>query len=329
MTMRRLGKKGPEVMPLGLGCWAMVGAYGEVNEAQSIATIHRALEIGYTMLDTADVYGIGENEKLIQRATKDRRDKAFIATKVGAVLDAPKFFTEFDGSAAYIRKACEASLKRLGTDHIDLYHLHRTDPETPIEETAGAMGELVKEGKVRFIGLSEATPDEMRRAHGVHPLTSLQTEYSLFSREPEGELLDTVAELGLTFIPFAPLGRGVLTGRVKSADDLGPDDRRTAFPRFSADNLERNRPLVEALEALASDKGCTAAQLALAWLLHQGDNIIPIPGAEKVEYVELNMAAADTALDASDLQRLSDAVPVGAAAGSRSPVGGLGPTDDA
>ena len=329
MRLRRLGRDGPEIMPLGLGCWAMVGAYGEVSEAQSITAIHRALEIGNTMLDTADVYGNGENEALVGRATHDRRESAFIATKVGAVLEAPKFFTEFDGSPAYIRRACEDSLRRLGTDRIDLYLLHRVDPATPIEETVGAMGNLVAAGKVRFVGVSEASPDEMRRAHGTYPLTALQTEYSLFSRDPEGEILDTVRELGLAFIPYAPLGRGVLTGRVKSDGDIGPDDRRRAFPRFDADNLNRNRPLVEAVEALAAEKGCTLAQLSLAWLLHQGDDIIPIPGAEKVEYVELNMAAADIVLDDTDLGRLADAVPVGAAAGSRMPLGGLGPPSEA
>ncbi len=328
MKTRRLGKDGPEVSALGLGCWTMIGAYGEAPEAQSIASIHRALEIGYTMLDTADCYGNGENEELVGRAIRDRRDKAFIATKVGAVMNTPNFFTEFDGSPAYIHQACEDSLRRLGTDHIDLYHLHRIDPATPVEETVGAMGDLVGAGKVRYIGLSEASPDELRRGHATFPLTSLQTEYSLFSRDPEGAILDAVRDLGLAFIPFAPLGRGVLTGRVKSADDMGPDDRRQAFPRFDADNLERNRPLVEAIEALAAEKGCTPAQLSLAWLLHQGDDIVPIPGAEKVEYVELNMAAADIVLDDTELGRLAAAVPMGAAAGSRIPLGGLGPPSE-
>ena len=322
MKKRTMGKNGPELAPLGLGCWAMVkGVYGTVPDEEAILAIRQALDLGFALLDTADVYDNGHNEELVGMAIKGRRDQAFINTKVGAVLSTEQFFSELDGSPAYIKSACDDSLKRLGVDVIDLYTLHRADPKTPIEETAGGMADLVKAGKVRYIALSEVSSDQLRRAHAVHPIAALQNEYSLFSRDPENKMLDVVRELGIALVAFAPLGRGQLTGRVKSADDLGDGDRRKVFPRFSDENIRRNAAHVEALEAMADEKGCTTPQLALAWLLHQGEDIFPIPGAEKREYVEQNVAACDITLSDDELKRIDAAVPQGAAAGGRMPEG--------
>lgn len=322
MKKRTMGKNGPELAPLGLGCWAMVkGVYSQAPEDQSIATIQRALDLGFSLLDTADVYDNGHNEELVGKAIKGRRDQAFINTKVGALLNTPKFFSVLNGSADYIKSACDESLKRLGVDVIDSYTLHRADPKVPIEETVGAMGDLVKAGKVRCIALSEASNDQIRRAHAVHPISALQNEYSLFSRDPEGGMLDLVRELDIALVAFAPLGRGQLTGRVKSLDDLDDEDRRKAFPRFTEENIRRNAALVETLEGMAEEKGCTTPQLALAWLLHQGDDIFPIPGAEKQEYVEQNIAACDIELSEDELQQIDAAIPQGAAAGKRMPEG--------
>ncbi len=320
MKKRNMGRGGPEIAPLGLGCWAMIkGVYGDAREGEAISTIHRALDEGFAMIDTADVYDNGHNEELVGKAVKGRREQAFINTKVGALLNTPVFFSELDGSPKYIKSACDESLKRLGVDVIDLYTLHRADPKVPIEETVGGMSDLVKAGKVRYLALSEASGDQLRRAHQVHTLTALQSEYSLFTRDPEDNALDVVRELGIAYVAFAPLGRGQLTGRVKSTADLNDIDRRTVFPRFSEENIRRNAVLVEALEGIAAEKGCTTAQLALAWLLHQGEDIFPIPGAEKREYLEQNMTACDIALSDDELQRIDTAVPRGAAAGNRMP----------
>ena len=320
MKKRTMGKDGPELAPLGLGCWAMIkGVYGSPSEDESIATIHRALDLGFAHLDTADVYDNGHNEELVGKAIKGRRAQVFINTKVGALLNTPVFFSELNGNPEYIKSACDDSLKRIGIDVIDLYTLHRADPKVPIEETVGGMADLVTAGKVRHIALSEVSGDQLRRAHAVHPITALQSEYSLFSRDPEGGALDVIRELGIAFVAFAPLGRGQLTGRVKSLADLDDEDRRKVFPRFTEENINRNTILVEALEGIAAEKGCTMPQLALAWLLHQGDDIFPIPGAEKREYLEQNIAACDIALSDDDLQRIDAAVPHGAAAGGRMP----------
>ena len=315
-----MGPGGPEIAPLGLGCWAMIkGVYGDAREDEAIATIRRALDEGFAMLDTADVYDNGHNEELVGKAIKGRRDQAFINTKVGARLNTPVFFSELDGRPEYIKSACDESLRRLGVDFIDLYTLHRVDPKVPIEETVGGMSDLVKAGKVRYLALSETSSDQLRRAHQVHALTALQSEYSLFTRDPEGGALDVSRELGIAFVAFAPLGRGQLTGRVKSTADLNDVDRRSVFPRFSEKNIRRNATFVEALEGIATEKGCTTAQLALAWLLHQGEDIFPIPGAEKQEYLEQNMAACDITLSDEDLRRIDTAIPRGAAAGHRMP----------
>jgi aryl-alcohol dehydrogenase-like predicted oxidoreductase len=319
MRARQLGKTGPSIKPLGIGCWAMVGVYGDAPEAEAVATIRRGLEIGVVLLDTADVYGNGSNERLVAKAIKGMRDKAIVGTKVGAHLDTPKFFSVLDGRPEYIKSACDASLQRLGVDVIDLYTLHRIDPRTPVEETVGAMGDLVRAGKVRHIGLSETTVDELRRAHAVFPLTALQSEYSLFSRDPEDGILQATRELGIAFVAYAPLGRGQLTGRVRSATDLGSEDRRKAFPRFSPENIARNAPLVAAVERIAGTKGCTPAQLALAWVLHQGDNVFAIAGSERRTYLEQNAAALDIVLDADDLAEIATAIPRESVAGGRMP----------
>jgi aryl-alcohol dehydrogenase-like predicted oxidoreductase len=309
-----LGSKGLEVSRQGLGCMGMSEFYGDADDAQSIATIHRALELGVTLLDTSDIYGPFTNEKLVGRAITDRRDGVVLATKFGIVRDADGTRHGIDGSAAYVRSACEASLRRLGIDHIDLYYQHRVDPETPIEETVGAMAELVQEGKVRFLGLSEAAPDTIRRAHAVHPITALQTEYSLWSREPEGEILPTVRELGIGFVPYAPLGRGFLTGRFRSVEGLDANDFRRTVPRFGDQHLDANLRIVEAVEALAERKGASAAQVALAWVHGQGEDIVPIPGTTTRRHLESNVAALDVQLSADDLARLSE---LGTAAGDR------------
>jgi len=322
MKMRKLGRNGPEVSAVGLGCMGMSAFYGSADEAQSIAVIHRALDLGVTLFDTAEMYGPHTNEVLVGKALKDRRDEAFIATKFG-INRQPDGSAVTDGSPANMRRAVEGSLSRLGVDHIDLYYQHRIDPNTPIEETVGAMAELVKEGKVRFLGLSEAAPATLRRAHAEHPITALQTEYSLWSRDPEDELLGVVRELGIGFVPYSPLGRGFLSGEIKSIDDLAPDDFRRTNPRFAGDNFQKNLDLVDAVGAIAADKGVTAAQLALAWVLAQGEDLVPIPGTRRIATLEQNAAATDMVLTSDDLARIEAVFPRGAAAGERYAPGGM------
>jgi aryl-alcohol dehydrogenase-like predicted oxidoreductase len=292
--------------------------YGPAEDARSVSVIHRALELGVNSFDTADMYGVGTNERLVGRALADRRDQAVVATKFGNVRAPDGAFLGVNGRPEYVRQACEASLERLGVETIDLYYQHRVDPETPIEDTVGAMAELVDEGKVRYLGLSEAAPETIRRAHAVHPIAALQTEYSLWSREPEDELLELCGELGITFIAYSPLGRGFLTGAIRRPDDLAPGDWRRDNPRFAPGNLEANLQLVDALEALAREKGCTPAQLALAWLLGH-ENVVPIPGVRSVERLEEDVAAAEITLSEDERARLEAALPLGAAAGTRYP----------
>jgi aryl-alcohol dehydrogenase-like predicted oxidoreductase len=318
MKTRRLGKAGPEVSAIGLGCMGMAAFYGQPSdETQATAVIHRALDLGVTFLDTAEMYGPHTNEIQIGKALADRRDRAFVATKFGIGFNAERTGLTIDGSPANVRRAIEGSLKRLGMDHVDLYYLHRVDANTPIEETVGAMGELVKEGKVRFLGLSEASPATLRRGHAEHPITALQTEYSLWSREPEDELFATCDELGIGFVPYSPLGRGFLSGEIKSIDDLAEGDFRRTNPRFMGENFQKNIDLVHAVAAIAADKGVTAAQLALAWVLAQGETLVPIPGTRRIRTLEENAAAADLALTAEDLARIEAVFPKGAASGHR------------
>lgn len=317
MRTRKLGANGPEVSAIGLGCMGMSAFYGGADEAQSISVIHRALDLGITLFDTAEMYGPHTNEVLVGKALKDRRDQAFVATKFGINYNADRTRLMTDGSPANVRRAIEGSLQRLAVDHVDLYYLHRVDPDTPIEDTVGAMAELVKEGKVRFLGLSEAAPDTLRKAHATHPITALQTEYSLWSREPEDELFSVVRELGIGFVPYSPLGRGFLSGDITSIDDLDADDFRRTNPRFMGENFQKNLDLVEAVKAIASDKGITAAQLALAWVLAQGEDLIPIPGTRRIATLEQNAAAVDVVLTPEDLARIEDVFPKGAATGHR------------
>jgi aryl-alcohol dehydrogenase-like predicted oxidoreductase len=295
--------------------------YGAADESQSVATIHRALDLGFTLLDTADIYGPFTNERLVGRAIRNRRREAVLATKFGNVRDGSGAWLGINGRPEYVRQACDASLQRLNVEVIDLYFQHRVDPNTPIEETVGAMADLVKAGKVRHLGLSEAAPATIRRAHAAHPITALQTEYSLWSREPEGELLATCRELGIGFVAYSPLGRGFLTGRLRSIDDLSPDDWRRRNPRFQGANFQRNLDLVATVEALAHSKGCTPAQLALAWLLAQGDDIVPIPGSTRMERVEENAAAVTVALTPDELATLDGLAPT--VAGDRYAEGGM------
>ena len=316
MKTRALGTTGLEVSVIGLGCMGMSAFYGPADETTSVGVIHRALELGINFLDTADIYGFGANEELVGRALRGRRDQVVLATKFGNVAR-PDGGRRIDGSPAHIRRAVEASLRRLGVDAIDLYYQHRVDPRTPIEDTVGAMAELVREGKVRYLGLSEAAPATIRRAHAVHPITALQTEYSLWTRDPEGELLALTAELGITFVAYSPLGRGFLTGAFRSVDELAPDDWRRTNPRFQGDNFQKNMELVEELKALAQEKGATAAQLALAWLLTRGKHVVPIPGSRRIERLEENAAAANIELTAEELERLDEILPAGVAAGMR------------
>ncbi len=320
MQRRKLGTDGPEVSALGLGCMGMSEFYGTRDDAESVATIHRALELGVNFFDTADMYGPHTNEQLVGRALKDRRDQVVIATKFGIVRDSDNPGVRgIDGRPEYVKTACDASLKRLGLDTIDLYYQHRVDPKTPIEETVGAMADLVSEGKVRYLGLSEAAPDTVRRAHKVHPITALQTEYSLWSRDPEDEILATCRELGVGFVAYSPLGRGFLAGQFKRFEDLADDDFRRNSPRFQGGNFQRNLDLVAHIRKLADEKQCTPAQLALAWVLAQGDDIVPIPGTKHRSYLEQNVAALDVELSEDDLRRIEDIAPHGVAAGERYP----------
>ena len=318
MKTRTLGQN-LEISALGLGCMGMSEFYGTADEGEAIATIHRALELGITFLDTADMYGPFTNEKLVGRAIADRRDQVVLATKFGNQRAEDGSFLGVNGSPEYVRQACDASLARLGVEHIDLYYQHRVDLDTPIEETVGAMKELVEAGKVRHLGLSEAAPATIRRAHAVHPITALQTEYSLWTRDPEDEILPTVRELGIGFVAYSPLGRGFLSGRIKSIADLDDTDFRRRGPRFQGENFERNLDLVAKVEEIAGEKGVTPSQLALAWVLSRGEDIVPIPGTKRVEYLEENVRAVDVELSGDELRRLEEAFPKGAAAGDRYP----------
>jgi len=320
MDTRTLGTQGLAVTALGLGCMGMSEFYGAADEAESLATIHRALDLGITFLDTADMYGPYRNEELVGKALKGggRRDRVVLATKFGIVRSATDPSVRgVSGRPEYVKQSCEGSLRRLGTDRIDLYYQHRVDPTVPIEDTIGAMADLVREGKVRFLGMSEAGAQTIRRAHAVHPITALQSEYSLWSRDPEGEILPTVRELGIGFVAYSPLGRGFLTGRIRTTDDLAPDDFRRNSPRFQGENFRKNLELVARVEELARARGVTAGQLALAWVAAQGADIVPIPGTTRRKHLEENVAAMDLALLPSELEALGAAVPPGAASGLR------------
>ncbi len=325
LPQRRLGTHGPAVAAIGLGCMGMSAFYGGRDEAESIATLRLAIERGVTLIDTADMYGNGENEVLVGRVLRepDTRAGVILATKFGNTWDAQGKRGPINGRPDYVRKAAEASLRRLDVEVIDLYYQHRVDPEVPIEDTVGAMAGLVEAGHVRFLGLSEAGPDTIRRAHAVHPIAALQTEYSLWSREPEDGLLAVTRELGIGFVPYSPLGRGFLTGEIKTLDDLEPDDWRRAAPRFQGDNFRRNLDLVEAVREMATKKGVSPAQLALAWVLAQGADIVPIPGTKRRHYLEDNLGAAGVTLDAGELAAIDRLLPAAAFAGARYPDAGL------
>src|SRR5689334_19118470 len=314
---RRLGKNGPEVSAIGLGCMGMSEFYAGGSEAESVATIHHAIDRGVTFLDTADMYGVGRNEELVGRAIRDRRDQVFLATKFGNVRGPNGEFLGVKGDPAYVRSACENSLRRLGVEVIDLYYQHRVDPNVPIEDTVGEMARLKQEGKIRFLGLSEAAPQTIRKAHATHPITAVQTELSLWSRDAEAEVLPTVRELGIGYVAYSPLGRGFLTGQFKSEDDFPEGDFRKNHPRFQGENFEKNIQLVREVEAMAKEKGCTTAQLALAWVLAQGEDIVPIPGTKRVRYLDENIGALEVKLGDDDLRRLDEILPPGAAAGER------------
>lgn len=317
MHTRTLGSQGLSVSALGLGCMGMSDFYAGRDDDESIRTIHRALDLGVTFIDTADMYGPFTNEELVGRALKGRRHEAVLATKFGNERSVDGKFIRINGTPEYVRRAAEASLSRLGVEQIDLYYLHRVDPTVPIEETVGAMGELVQQGKVRYLGLSEAAPATIRRAHRAHPITALQTEYSLWSRDPEHEILPTIRELNIGFVAYSPLGRGFLTGRFKSPEDLPEDDYRRHHPRFRGENFQKNLDMVRTIERLAQDKGATPAQLALAWVLAQGEHIVPIPGTKRRSYLEENVGALKIHLSPVDLEEISAALPSGTAAGLR------------
>ncbi len=320
MQTRKLGSQGLTVSAMGLGCMGMSEFYGGRDDAESIATLHRALELGVTFLDTADMYGPFTNEELVGNAIKGKRDRVVLATKFGIVRDAADPGKRgINGKADYVKKSCEGSLKRLQVDHIDLYYQHRVDPETPIEETIGAMAGLVREGKVKYIGLSEAGPMTLRRACAVHPISALQTEYSLWTRDPEDQILPTCRALGIGFVAYSPLGRGFLTGRFKRPEDLPEEDFRRHNPRFQGENFQKNLRLVEGIKEIAAEKQCTASQLALAWVAAQGDDLVPIPGTKRRNYLEENVRALDVRLTKQDMDRINDAVPRGVTAGTRYP----------
>ncbi|HEY4148791.1 MAG TPA: aldo/keto reductase [Chitinophagaceae bacterium] len=325
MRKKKLGSQGLQAAELGLGCMGMSEFYGATNDAESIKTLHRAIELGITFWDTADMYGPFHNEELIGKAFKGQREKITLATKFGIMRDPTNPSVRgINGSRDYVKKACEASLKRLGTDTIDLYYLHRVDPATPIEETAGALGELVKEGKIKGIGFSEIAPATLRRAHAVYPVSAVQTEYSLWTRDPEDGILDTCRELGVAFVAYSPLGRGFLSGQMKRFEDLAANDFRRISPRFQGENFQKNLDLVEKITVLAGKKGCTPSQLALAWVMAQGDFIFPIPGTRRIKYLEENLGALQVALSKAELEEIDAIFPRGAAAGLRYPEQAMG-----